>query len=74
MCCEWTGVLLSTLLDEVGIRPEAQWVLAEGADAAAMTRSIPMRRCSMMPSSSMGRTASAYGPSKDIRCAFCAGL
>ena len=44
MCCEWTGVLLSTLLDEAGIGPEAQWVLAEGADAAAMTRSIPIAK------------------------------
>ena len=37
-CCEWTGVALSTILDEVGVQPGAQWVLAEGADAAAMTR------------------------------------
>jgi sulfane dehydrogenase subunit SoxC len=44
MCCEWTGVLLSTLLDEVGVKPEAKWVLAEGADAAAMTRSVPMAK------------------------------
>jgi sulfane dehydrogenase subunit SoxC len=44
MCCEWTGVHLSTLLDEVGIGPQAQWVLAEGADAAAMTRSIPIAK------------------------------
>jgi sulfane dehydrogenase subunit SoxC len=39
---EWTGVMLSTLLGEVGLQPEAKWLLAEGADAAAMTRSIPM--------------------------------
>jgi sulfane dehydrogenase subunit SoxC len=44
MCCEWTGVLLSTLLDEVGVKPEGKWVLAEGADAAAMTRSVPMAK------------------------------
>ena len=44
MCCEWTGVLLSTLLEEVGVRPEAKWVLAEGADAAAMTRSVPLTK------------------------------
>ena len=44
MCCEWTGVLLSTLLDEVAVKPEAKWVLAEGADAAAMTRSVPMAK------------------------------
>ncbi len=41
-CCEWTGVPLSTLLAEAGVKPEAKWVLAEGADAAAMTRSIPL--------------------------------
>lgn len=40
-CCEWTGVPLSVVFDEVGIRPNARWMLAEGADAAAMTRSIP---------------------------------
>jgi sulfane dehydrogenase subunit SoxC len=44
ICCEWTGVLLSTLLAEVGVKPEATWVLAEGADAAAMTRSVPMAK------------------------------
>lgn len=43
-CSEWTGVPLAILLDEAGVRPEAQWVLAEGADAAAMSRSIPLRK------------------------------
>lgn len=43
-CCEWTGVRLSTLLDETGIDPAAKWILAEGADAAAMTRSLPLDR------------------------------
>ena len=43
-CCEWTGVPLSTILDEVGLDPKARWLLAEGADAAAMTRSIPIER------------------------------
>ncbi|WP_447974446.1 sulfite dehydrogenase [Nitrospira sp. Kam-Ns4a] len=39
---EWTGVPLAVLLREVGVKPEATWMLAEGADAAAMTRSIPL--------------------------------
>jgi sulfane dehydrogenase subunit SoxC len=39
---EWTGVHLSTVLREVGVKPEATWMLAEGSDAAAMTRSIPL--------------------------------
>lgn len=41
-CCEWTGVRLSTLLEEVGTEANAAWVLAEGADGAHMSRSIPM--------------------------------
>ncbi len=43
-CCEWTGVRLSTLLEEVGFNKKAKWILAEGADGAAMTRSIPMEK------------------------------
>ena len=39
---EWTGVPLATVLTEVGIKPETAWVLAEGSDAAAMTRSLPL--------------------------------
>ena len=41
---EWTGVLLSTLFREVGVDPKATWFLAEGSDAAVMTRSIPVHK------------------------------
>ena len=41
-CSEWTGVSLATVLQEAGLKPAAKWVLAEGADAAAMTRSVPL--------------------------------
>lgn len=41
---EWTGVPLSTLLREVGARPNATWFLAEGMDAAKLTRSIPVSK------------------------------
>lgn len=41
-CSEWTGVLLSTILGEVGVDPKAKFVLAEGADGSALTRTIPM--------------------------------
>ena len=44
-CSEWTGVRLSTLLAEAGVTKEAKWVIAEGADAAAMSRSIPLEKC-----------------------------
>ena len=41
---EWTGVPVRALLAEVGARTDATWVLAEGSDAAVMTRSIPMEK------------------------------
>jgi sulfane dehydrogenase subunit SoxC len=43
-CCEWSGVWLKKVLNEIGVKPEASWMLAEGADAAAMTRSIPIEK------------------------------
>jgi sulfane dehydrogenase subunit SoxC len=43
-CAEWTGVPLATVLAETGVSPQASWFLAEGADAAAMTRSIPLEK------------------------------
>src|SRR5258708_37566416 len=46
-CCEWTGVRLSTLLEEAGgltTQAKSSWLLAEGSDAAAMTRSLPLDR------------------------------
>ena len=41
---EWTGVSLATLFREVGVREKASWFLAEGSDAAVMTRSIPVEK------------------------------
>lgn len=39
---EWIGIKLSTLLEAAAIRREATWMLAEGGDAAALTRSVPL--------------------------------
>ena len=39
---EWTGVRLSTVLEEVGVLREAKWMLAEGSDAAGLDRSVPL--------------------------------
>ncbi len=42
-CAEYTGVLLSTLLEDVGFDTQrAQFLLAEGADGAGLTRTIPL--------------------------------
>lgn len=43
-CSEWTGVPLAILMDEAGVERGADWVLAEGADAAAMSRSVPLAK------------------------------
>ncbi len=55
-CCEWTGVPLGTVLAEAGVKLEAKWMLAEGADAARdASRS---KRRSMTPCSPIRRMAS----------------
>jgi sulfane dehydrogenase subunit SoxC len=43
-CSEWTGVSLATLLEEAGVEPAGKWLLAEGADSAAMSRSVPLEK------------------------------
>ena len=43
-CVVYTGVPLKYLLEEAGVKTSGKWVLAEGADAAAMTRSIPIEK------------------------------
>ena len=41
-CSEWTGVPLRLILDEAGLKPNASWIIAEGADACRMQRSVPI--------------------------------
>jgi sulfane dehydrogenase subunit SoxC len=40
----YTGVRLRTLLEEAGVKPSGKWVMAEGADASGMGRSIPIEK------------------------------
>jgi sulfane dehydrogenase subunit SoxC len=40
----YTGVPLRLLLEEAGVKPSGKWILAEGADASGMTRSIPVEK------------------------------
>jgi sulfane dehydrogenase subunit SoxC len=42
---EWTGIPVGVLLDEAGVEPGARWVVARGADAAGMARSVPLDLC-----------------------------
>lgn len=41
---EWTGVMLKTVLKDLGLKPEAKWMLAEGSDNSEMGRTIPIEK------------------------------
>ena len=43
-CSEWTGVPLALLLEEAGVDARANWLLAEGGDAVAMSHSVPLEK------------------------------
>ncbi len=40
----YTGVPLRLILEEAGVKTNGKWIMPEGADAAAMTRSIPIEK------------------------------
>jgi sulfane dehydrogenase subunit SoxC len=61
---EWTGVALATLLAEAGVRPGATWVIAEGADACRMMRSIPMAKAMDSSLLAYGQNGEAIRPSQ----------
>ncbi len=43
-CVEYTGVPLRLLLQEAGLKTNAKWLMAEGADSSAMNRSLPLQK------------------------------
>jgi len=43
-CAEWTGVLLSTLLKECGLKSSATWFVAEGAEEVKGASSMPIAK------------------------------
>jgi len=63
-CSEWTGVPLSLLLEEVGVRPGATWIIAEGGDACRMMRSIPIAKALDDSLLAYGQNGEAMRPSQ----------
>ena len=61
---EWTGVPLSLLLAEAGVQPRASWVIAEGADACRMMRSIPLAKAMESSLLAYGQNGEAVRPSQ----------
>lgn len=41
---QYTGVSLRSILREAGVKPSGKWLLVEGADASAMSRSLPIEK------------------------------
>ncbi len=39
---EWTGVYIKTILADLGLKPEAKWMLSEGSDNSEMGRTVPI--------------------------------
>ena len=43
-CAEWTGVLLSTLLEEAGVQEGGEWIVAEGVEEVKGASTIPINK------------------------------
>ncbi|MXW69622.1 MAG: sulfite dehydrogenase [Gammaproteobacteria bacterium] len=43
-CAEWTGVLLSTLLEEAGVQDGGEWIVAEGVEEVKGASTIPINK------------------------------
>ena len=43
-CSEWSGVLLSVLLNEAGVHKGASWLVSEGGDAGKFTHTLPLAK------------------------------
>jgi sulfane dehydrogenase subunit SoxC len=43
-CSEWTGVPLSVLLNEAGVKKEASWLVYEGADPGKFSHTVPLAK------------------------------
>jgi len=43
-CSEWTGVPLSVIFKETGLKPDAKWIVAEGAEGGKHSKSVPIAK------------------------------
>lgn len=59
---DWSGVPVSTLMNEVGVQSGAKWVLAEGEDAAVLSRSVPIEKMMQDAFIAYGQNGEALRP------------
>ncbi len=67
-CSEWTGVLLSTLLKECGLKGSATWFVAEGAEEVKGASSMPIAKAMDDCIIAYGQNGEPCGRSKGFRC------
>jgi len=41
-CAEWTGVYIKDILKDLGLKPQAKWMLAQSSDNTQMSKTIPI--------------------------------
>jgi len=61
---EWTGIPLARLLAAAGVQARASWVIAEGADACRMMRSIPLAKARESSLLAYGQNGEAIRPAQ----------
>jgi sulfane dehydrogenase subunit SoxC len=66
-CAEWTGVLLSTLLEETGVKGSASWFVAEGAEEVKGASSMPIAKAMDDCLLCYGMNGEAVRPQQDGR-------
>ena len=67
-CAEWTGVLLSTLLKECGLKGGASWFVAEGSEEVKGASSMPIAKAMEDCIVAYGMNGEAVRPQKGFRC------
>ena len=58
-CSEWSGVPMSVLLNEAGIKPEGTWLVLEGGDQGKFSHTLPVGKA-------MDDCFVAYGQNGDV--------
>jgi sulfane dehydrogenase subunit SoxC len=61
-CSEWTGVLLSTLLEQAGVQNNAKWIVVESAMEGKHSKSIPLSKAMADAIVAYGQNGEALRP------------
>ena len=69
-CSEWTGVPMSVLLKEAGVKAGASWILGESAEATRAARSLPLAKAMDDSLVAYGQNGEPVRPHNGFRCGW----